>query len=127
MSGVTFSVIESKALQLGNNVFEQGTIAVAAAMEVKAGTLLKRDGDKKFAIATASDTPIAVVPFDMKNTSTATANLGFRAIVGGQVRRDMLNLNGAVLTSAQVDSLRDYGIIAVRSTDVSKVHPTQGD
>ncbi|MCL2410063.1 MAG: hypothetical protein FWC97_00325 [Treponema sp.] len=127
MSEVTFSVIESKALQLGNNVFEQGTIAVAAATEVKAGTLLKRDGNKKFAVATASDTSLAVVPFDMKNTSTATVNLGFRALIGGLVRKDMLNLNGAALTSAQADGLRDYGIIAVDTTDLSRVHPTQGD
>ena len=127
MSEVTFSVIESKALQLGDNVYEQGAIAVAAAMEVKAGTLLKRDGNKKFAIATASDTPLAVVPFDMKNTSTATVNLGFRAIIGGLVRKDMLNINGAALTSAHADSLRDYGIIAVDTTNLARVPHTQGE
>jgi len=127
MSEVSFSVIESKALQLGDNLFEQGSIAVAANTEVKAGTLLKRDGDKKFAIATASDTPIAIVPFDMKNTSASTVNLGFRALIGGLARKDMLNLNGAALTSTQADNLRRYGIVAVDTTNLARVHPTQGD
>ena len=125
MGGITFSVIESKALQLGDNLFEQGSIAVAANTEVKAGTLLKRDGDRKFAIATASDTPLAIVPFDMKNTSASTVNLGFRALIGGLVRMDMLNLSGAALTSAQADNLRRYGIVAVDTTNLARVHPTQ--
>jgi|GEM_PF-1367529 len=127
MSEVTFSIIESKALQLGHNVFEQCSVAVAAQTKIKAGTLLKRDGDKKFAVATASDTPIAIVPFDMTNTSATTVNLGFRALIGGLVRKDMLNLNGEALTSAHVDGLRDYGIIAVDTTDMSRVHPKKGD
>lgn len=123
MSGVNFSVIESKSLQLGDNLFEQGKIAVAPNTAVKAGTLLKRDGDRKFAIATSVDTPVAVIPFDMENESDVAVNLGFRALIGGQVRRDMLNLNGNALTSQQADSLRDYGIIVVDTTDVSRVNP----
>ena len=127
MSGVNFSVIESKALQLGNNKFEQGTISVAANKTVKAGTILKRDGEKKFAILDdiEEDAPVAIVPFDMKNESGVTVNLGFRAITGGEVRKDMLNLNGSTaITSAIVDSLRDHcGITAVDSTDVSRVNP----
>jgi hypothetical protein len=63
----------------------------------------------------------------MKNTSTATVNLGFRAIIGGLVRKDMLNLNGAALTSAHADSLRDYGIIAVDTTNLARVLHTQGE
>jgi len=125
MGGVNFSIIESKALQLGNNKFEQGTISVSPNTTVKAGTILKRNGEKKFAIATSADTPVAIVPFDMENESAATVNLGFRAITGGDVRKDMLNLNGSTtITSAIVDSLRDHcGITAVDSTDVSRVSP----
>jgi len=125
MGGVNFSVIERKSLQLGNNKFEQGTISVAANTTVKAGTILKRDGEKRFAIAAAEDTPVAIIPFDMENESASTVNLGFRAITGGDVRKDMLNLNGSTsITSAIVDSLRDHcGITAVDSTDVSRVNP----
>lgn len=126
MSGVNFSVIESKSLQLGNNKFEQGTLSVAAGTTIKAGTILMRGGERQFAIAAdEDDVPVGIVPFDMKNESTATVNLGFRAIIGGEVRKDMLNLNGdASITSAIVDSLRDHcGIIAVDTTDVSRVSP----
>jgi hypothetical protein len=125
MGGVNFSVIESKALQLGNNKFEQGTISVAANTAVKGGTILKRDGEKKFAIATVSDTPVGIVPFDMENESDVTVNLGFRALIGGEVRKDMVNLNSsAPITSATVDSLRSHcGIIAVDTIDVSRVNP----
>ncbi|MCL2093813.1 MAG: hypothetical protein FWH12_06425 [Treponema sp.] len=124
MSGVNFGTTESKALQLGNNKFEQGTISVAAKATVKAGTILKRDGDKKFAVAVAGDAPVGLVPFDMVNDKDAAKDLGFRAIIGGEVRRDMVNLNGAPITSVIADSLRDRcGIIAVDTTDVSRVSP----
>ena len=126
MSGVKFSIIESKALQLGNNKFEQGTVNVAAETTIKGGTILKRGASEKtFVIAEAGDTPVAVVPFDMVNESTSAVNFGFRAIIGGEVRRDMLNLDGASpISGAVVDSLRDHcGIIAVDSTDLSRVHP----
>jgi hypothetical protein len=123
MGGVNFSVIESKALQLGNNKFEQGTISVAANTAIKGGTILKRSGEKKFAIATASDTPVGIVPFNLENESDVTVNLGFRALISGEVRKDMVNLNGSVpITSAVIDSLRSHcGIIAVDTTDVSRL------
>ena len=124
MSGVNFSVIESKSLQLGNNKFEQGTLSVAAKTTIKEGTILKRDGERRFATAAAGDVPVAIVPFDMENTSDTTVNLGFRAIIGGEVRRDMLRLNGQPITGIFADILRDRcGIIAVDTTDVSRVNP----
>jgi hypothetical protein len=120
MAGVNFDTIESKSLQLGDNKFEQGTMPVAAGATVKAGTLLKRSGERKFAKAESGDTAIAVVPFDMENASTTALDFGFRAIIGGMVRKDMLNLNGDPITSAQADSLRDYGIVVVETHDVSR-------
>ncbi|MCL2381347.1 MAG: hypothetical protein FWC64_07100 [Treponema sp.] len=123
--GVRFSEIESKSLQLGNCRFEQGSINVPAGVTVKGGTILKRAGERKFAIASKGDTFVGVVPFDMTNHAKTPANLGFRAIIAGRVRRDMLNVDGvATITSAQADSLRDFcGIIAVDSTDISRVSP----
>jgi hypothetical protein len=35
----------------------------------------------------------------------------------------MLVLNGAAITKAQADALRDYGIIAADITDISRVNP----
>ena len=67
---------------------------------------------------------MGLVPFDMVNDKDAAKDLGFRAIIGGEVRRDMVNLNGAPITSVIADSLRDRcGIIAVDTTDVSRVSP----
>jgi len=123
--GVTFSTIESRELQLGGCEFEQGVIALGAGVTVKAGTVLKRADERKFAIAEADDIFIAVVPFDMTNTAAGDANLGFRAIISGRVRRDMLTINGASpISSAQADNLRANGnIIAVETTDISRVNP----
>ena len=124
MGGVNFSTIESKALQLGDNDYQQGTISVAANTTIKAGTILKRVAEKKFAVATGADTPVAIVPFDLENDKATTANVGFRAIIKGKVRKDLVNLNGDPVTSAISDSLRDHcGIITVDSTDVSRVSP----
>jgi hypothetical protein len=142
MGGVTFDTIVNKALQLGGGKFEQGTITVSAGAAIKAGTILKRAG-AKFAVATDTppnpgtpadgggwsvppspgDIPVAVMPFDLKNEGAESADMGFRALVGGSVRRDLLNLNGASITNAQADALRNFGIIAVASNDVSRVNP----
>jgi hypothetical protein len=142
MGGVTFDTIVNRALQLGNGKFEQGTITVAAGATVKAGTILKRDGDR-FAVATNTppdpgnpadgggwetpptpgDIPVAVMPFDLKNKGAESADMGFRALIGGSVRRDLLNLDGEPITNAQADALRDFGIIAVATNDVSRVNP----
>jgi len=123
--GVEFRTIVSKELQLGGCEFEQGTIGVNAGETIKGGTILKRADDRKFAVAEAGDAFIAVVPFDMKNTGSTAVNLGFRAIISGRVRRDMLNINGAApISSAQADNLRANGnIIAVETTDISRVNP----
>jgi hypothetical protein len=142
MGGVTFDTIVNRALQLGGGKFEQGTITIATGATVKAGTILKRDG-ARFAVATNTppnpgdpaegggwatppapgDIPVAVMPFDLVNEGTAPADMGFRALIGGSVRRDLLNLNGEPVTNAQADALRNFGIIAVASNDVSRVNP----
>ena len=125
MSGVNIHTIISKELQLGGCEFEQGTIALEGGKTVNAGTILKRADERKFAIAEPDDTFIAVVPFDMTNADPNDAIMGFRAIVSGRVRRDMLNINGTTpITSAQADNLRaNSNIIAVETTDISRVSP----
>ncbi|MDR2509245.1 MAG: hypothetical protein LBC77_01220 [Spirochaetaceae bacterium] len=113
--------VTNKVLALGDNEFEEGKITVAASTEIPAGALLKRNADGSFALAGGSDTAIAVMPFALKNEKTAAAVLGFRALVSGRVRLDMLNIGGIAITAAQRDALRDYGIIAVKATNVSEL------
>jgi hypothetical protein len=139
MGGVKFDTITSVALQLGDNQFEQGIINVAANTTIKGGTILKRGTSGKFEVATNTppdpgnpaagggwttppspgDILIAVMPFDLENDKSTAADMGFRALIGGSVRRDQVNLNGSPIDDTQVDALRNYGIIAVKTTDIS--------
>jgi hypothetical protein len=119
---VEFDTITSTSLRQGNNEYEQGVINIGADATVKAGTLLARDGDK-FSIAEAAADIIAVVPDDLTNSSNVAADIGFRALIGGSVRGDLINFNGDPITKAEADCLRDYGIIVVNSTDLSRVNP----
>jgi hypothetical protein len=123
--GVSFDTVDNKkVVGIGNNVFEQGTISVAAGATVAAGTVLKRSGNAFAACNGATnEVPLAVMPFDLTNEGGATAVMGFRALTGGTVRKELLVLNGAAITKAQADALRDYGIIAADVTDVSRVNP----
>ena len=125
MSGVKFDTIDNqKVVGIGENLFEQGTISVGAGGTIKAGTVLKRNGNA-FAVCDGTDdeVPLAVMPFDLTNGGTALAAMGFRALTGGMVRKELLTLNSAAISKAQTDALRDYGIIAVDVTDVSRVNP----
>jgi hypothetical protein len=123
--GVSFDTVGNrKVVGIGNNVFEQGVISVAAGATVKAGTVLKRSGAAFAACdGTQGEVPLAVVPFDLTNGGASAASMGFRALTGGMVRKDLLALNGEAITKAQADALRDYGIVAADVTDVSRVNP----
>jgi hypothetical protein len=124
MSGVDFDTIDNqKVVGIGDNLFEQGVIAMGAGATIAAGTVLKREGNKFAACNGADDeVPLAVVPFKLTNSGGA-ADIAFRALVSGKVRKELLTLNGAEISKAQADALRDYGIIAVSITDVSRVNP----
>jgi hypothetical protein len=124
MGGVTFNAVNNRVVGIGDNKFESGSISVAAGATVAAGAALSRAADGKFQVAqttTGDDAEVilAVNPFDFKNEGTATAVLGFRAIIGGEVRKDMVTVGGVAVTTEQADMLRDYGIIVVAITAVS--------
>jgi hypothetical protein len=114
-------VINNRTLQLGNNEYEVGTIDLAAGEELTIGAVLQRVA-AKFAPVTnsASETPVAVNASYIKNESAAPVTVGFRPMISGKVRRDMLTIGGALLTDEETDMLRDYGIIAVKGTDISQ-------
>jgi hypothetical protein len=115
------TVIDLGVLQLGDNQYEAASITLAAAAEVKIGAGLKRETNGSFSIAGASDTVVALSPSYFKNEGSASASLGFRALVGGRVRRDKVTIAGAAITDAQADALRDYGIIAEAVHDTSQL------
>jgi hypothetical protein len=129
MAGIKTEVVTSRVLMLGDNEFQSGVINIAAGAAVKAGTVLKRNNDGKFAPVVSTepaddvpgDVPTAVMPFDITNDKEAAADLGFRALVAGRVRADMLRIGGAPTTTAQNDMLRSAGILPVKVTDLSQL------
>jgi hypothetical protein len=132
MGQVKFDTIAEKQVAIGNNKYETGTINMTAGQTIKAGQMLSRLGDDsmKWVLATTASMAqghngAGVMPFDLTNEGSATANIPFRALVGGDVRKDMLIVNGgpAGIYSSLLDYLRDYGIVAVDMTDMSRASP----
>jgi hypothetical protein len=123
MGGVSFDIITNRVVGIGGNKFEGGKITVDAGATIAAGTVLKRDGDNFAPVVDTSsgDVPIAVVPCNLKNEGAASVVLSFRALIFGDVRKDMLTINGESITKAEADMLHDYGIIAVEITDMSRI------
>ena len=122
MAKIETSTVDTSTVVLGNNDFETGLLAaVPANTIVKAGTYLKRDGEK-FAVLTnpASEKVVGIVPFDVENEKSSIADVPFRALIAGRVRADKVLLNGNKPTVEQLDMLRAYGIIPVTVTDVSQ-------
>jgi hypothetical protein len=119
--GMEVKNVTNKVLALGNNEFEEGKINVAANTAIPAGALLKRNANGSFAVAGSGDTAVAVMPFPLKNEKAQAADMGFRALISGRARLDMLALAGNPITPAQRDALRGYGIIAVKATNVSEL------
>jgi hypothetical protein len=127
--------VENKALFMGDCEFETGVLTVPANSTVPAGALLKRGADGKFAAVLNTgpvqinvadegspvnvpvpgvpvDNPVAVNPYPVKNPAAEPADISFRALIAGKVRRDLLSAAGEAITDAHADMLRSYGIIA---------------
>ena len=122
MAKIETSTVDTSTVLLGNNDFETGLLAaVPANTIVKAGTYLKRDGEK-FAVLTtpASEKVVGIVPFDVENEKGSVADVPFRALIAGRVRADKVLLNGNKPAVEQLDMLRACGIITVTVTDVSQ-------
>jgi hypothetical protein len=120
--GIKDHVVTNSVVALGGNNFETGIINVPAESIIEKGVVLKRVGDKFAPITdTGVDVPVAVNPFDIENTAAAAADLSIRALISGQVRADLLTIDGAGTTDAQNDMLRDYGIIPVKVNDLSRI------
>jgi hypothetical protein len=121
MGGMKIENVNRGVLLLGDNYFESGVINIGAGGTVAAGTILTRGEDDKFTPVEdpQEDSLLAVMPFDITNDKAAAADLGFRALVQGRVRRDMLRVNGQPITNGQSDTLRMFGILPVKVTDLS--------
>lgn len=121
MGDIKIRNVENKIFLLGNNEFETGVLTVPAGSAVPQGAFLKRGTGGKFSAVTntATETPVAVNPVEIKNEGTAPADIPLRVMIGGRVRFDMLSVNGQPITDAQADMIRLYGIIPKKVTDIS--------
>ena len=123
MQDMETSVVENKALLLGDNFFETGAFNLAAGQELKEGAFLKRGNPGMFELVTDTDEddPVAINPVTVKNTKAAVVKISLRACIGGKVRADMLNVNGAAVNSDQIDLIRKYGFIPIYANDMSRL------
>jgi hypothetical protein len=121
MGGMTVNNVTSKVVMLGDNNFQSGKITLAAGAALPAGAVLKRSGSdtSTFAAAASADEYAAVNPFEIKNETGAEKVFGFRPVMDGRVRQDMVKVSGADLTAADIDKLRKVGILPVKVTDLS--------
>jgi len=123
MREMTINIIENKALLLGDNDFETGALILEAGKEVKEGAFLKRGDPGLFVPVTdtATEEPVAFVPVTVKNTRSEPLRISLRGCISGKVRADMLNVNGAKATTAQIDVLRKFtGIVPIFANDISR-------
>jgi len=120
MGGMKVENVTSRVLMLGDNNFSSGKITLAAGATLVAGAVLKRGaGNVEFAVATSADDYAAVNPFEIKNETGNSKVFGFRALMDGRVRADMLRVGENTATVADIDKLRKVGILPVKVTDLS--------
>lgn len=123
MKEVTTSVIENKALLLGENYFETGSFNLAVGQELKEGAFLKRGaaaGTFELVEDIEEDDPVAICPTTIKNTKETAQTVSLGACIGGRVRADMLHINGEPVNAAEIDLIRKYGFIPIYANDISR-------
>lgn len=122
MKEIQVTTIENKSLLLGNNEFETGAITLTAGQQVKEGAFLKRGANNTFELvtSTATEDPVAIVPVNFGNGTTASLKVSLRACIAGKVRADMLHISGTQANKDQIDLIRKYGFIPIYANDVSR-------
>jgi hypothetical protein len=121
MAGMKVENVSSRVLMLGGNNFSSGKITLAAGTTLVAGAVLKRGaGANEFTVAAAADEYTAVNPFEIKNDTSNSKVFGFRVLMDGRVREDMLRVGANAVTVADIDKLRKVGILPVKVTDLSQ-------
>ena len=122
--GIRSQTVENTAVGRGGNEFESGGIVVPGDGTIPAGTILKRENDGKFSPVTnlTTDTPSAIVPFDISNDRGTAELLSARVIISGPVRASLLNVGGYFITDYKLfDKIRrETTCIPIQGTDISR-------
>lgn len=107
-------------------VFEDNTLTSSGAVTWPAGTILGRiTADSKLTAydpgaGDGSEVPVAILHDETE--FTAAGDLAIRALINGRVRAGDLTVVGqGVPTIAQIDALRDYGIVALNVQQLAEL------
>jgi len=128
--GIKSQIVETNAVGLGGNEFENGTMTVESGSPIMRGALLIRDQTtgRFIPMTNTTETPVAINPFEFKNDSDSTRNMPIRAIVFGRVRADLLVLGTTRLGDIPsptrellFDKIRATALcIPIQGTDISR-------
>lgn len=127
MPNMTVTTVDLGSVVLRDCEFRDNTLAFTAAGTVLEGTLLARNGTSGKLVPYATGgadgvgTPIAVITYEASRESAG--DLAIRACVKGSLRKQRLVIHAdgddSNITPAIIDSLRDFGIVAVDVEDSS--------
>lgn len=112
-------------LLFGNNEFRTEKLVVAAAsggatINITDGTVLTRDTDGTLKVATDTTGALFVLADEIITPITAAGTYAVRVVESGRVDRRKVFLNGTAVSDAQVDALRNYGILAEDAYSVNE-------
>ena len=126
MANYETTTIDLGSIELEGGKFRDELLTFAGADTFVKGTILARSSVTgklvPFATGGANGTnvPLAILTYDVARTTAGDEPI--RALVAGEVNRQRLIIdadgNGTNVTSAVVDGLRNYGIVA---TDVQQI------
>lgn len=115
----------TRTVQIWEPVWRDGVLTATAAQTWPAGTVLGRlTADDSYTIyasgaADGSETPVAVLTYEVVFDGAGTTP--GRVLVSGHVRENDLSAFGVgALTETEVEELRDYTIIARRTTQLTQ-------
>lgn len=123
--------IDRGSLELGDAVYRDELLTFGGADTLLAGTLLARHSTSgKLIPYVKTDTPTngnnvpkAVLPYEV--SATAAGDVPIRALVAGKVKRERLVVDAdgddSSLTDAILDELRDFGIVAIDTQQLSQL------
>jgi len=115
-------VVEAKATD-----FEDNLLTFAGTDAFVAGTILARSGQKLVLYVKTgggANTPVAVLTYPVSRVGAG--DVAIRALVGGTVNFDRLVIDNAQTVDKTVaDALRNFGIVAVRVTQLANIDNPQ--
>lgn len=119
---MTINNCDTGTVILGNTLFDDSVLTVAAAGTVKQGTILARDTvTGKFVVfvkggsTNGNGFPKAVLTYDV--TAKAAGDVPIRPAISGEFRKERLIIaadgNASNLDPATLDAMRGYGLVAI--------------